>query len=284
MSFRVAGAVLASWSGVIVFLSKEEAEEAYPSTATLHTRSRSPIPAQLRPFTAIDQVTSWFSHDRPLSGHSGPSPDGSRLPEYRLLEHGSEFLEEAMPTTLTVLMRPEAICHELLYIHCRGYSGRLTDSIPPFVEFRLLGSVAFTLPAAYYLYQSGPAGKSGHDAHAHVEHAVEKVKEVVSEPVKEETKPEPAAEPKAEPEETKAEEPKTEEKPKAEEEPKAEEAPKAESEAEEKPKEEEKAAEAPAEKTEEEKPKEEKKEEPAATEEKTPNPKAPSKEPATKSS
>ncbi|EZF32043.1 hypothetical protein H101_04360 [Trichophyton interdigitale H6] len=112
----------------------------------------------------------------------------------------------------------------------------------------LLGSVAFTLPAAYYLYQSGPAGKSGHDAHPHVEHAVEKVKEVVSEPVKEEAKPEPAAEPKADPEETKAEEPKAEE-------PKTEEAPKAESETEEKPKEEEKPAEAPAEKAEEEKPK-----------------------------
>lgn len=93
------------------FASSQSCISLSPSTATFYTRSRSPIPAQLRLFTAIDQVTSWFSHDRPLSGHSGPSPDGSRLPEYRQLEHGSEFLDEAMPTRLTVLMRLEAICH-----------------------------------------------------------------------------------------------------------------------------------------------------------------------------
>lgn len=99
-----------SASSLLLLLSLAS-HSAHQLTATLHTRSRSLIPAQLRSFSAIDQVTSWFSHDRPLSGHSGPSPDGSRLPEYRQLEHGSEFLEEAMPTRLTVLMRLEAICH-----------------------------------------------------------------------------------------------------------------------------------------------------------------------------
>ncbi|KAK2748152.1 hypothetical protein FQN57_001277 [Myotisia sp. PD_48] len=80
----------------------------------------------------------------------------------------------------------------------RGYSAQAGHEAPPAGSDLpwLIGSIAFTAPAAYYLFQSGPSG-SGHAAshhdevHGHESHAVK-------EPVEEAASEEPAPEPKAE--------------------------------------------------------------------------------------